>query len=71
MKTQDSCKKVIGHNAKVEDLYGDKDLDGALDSFDNLFCRRCLVSSAVNFHILFGHVYADEHCCSLVMLSGF
>lgn len=22
----------------------DKDLDTALDSFDNLFCRRCLVS---------------------------
>jgi len=22
----------------------DKDLDAALDSFDNLFCRRCLVS---------------------------
>lgn len=21
-----------------------KDMDGALDSFDNLFCRRCLVS---------------------------
>ncbi|TKW20033.1 hypothetical protein SEVIR_4G059000v4 [Setaria viridis] len=42
-KTQDSCKKVIEHNAKVEDLYGDKDLDAALDSFDNLFCRRCLV----------------------------
>ncbi|CAN6214949.1 unnamed protein product [Urochloa humidicola] len=42
-KTQDSCKKVIEHNVKVEDLYGDKDLDAALDSFDNLFCRRCLV----------------------------
>lgn len=23
-----------------------KDMDGALDSFDNLFCRRCLVSPA-------------------------
>lgn len=21
-----------------------KDMEGALDSFDNLFCRRCLVS---------------------------
>ncbi|KAG2604425.1 hypothetical protein PVAP13_4NG061908 [Panicum virgatum] len=42
-KTQDSCKKVTEQNAKVEDLYGDKDLDAALDSFDNLFCRRCLV----------------------------
>ncbi|RLM55769.1 histone-lysine N-methyltransferase EZ1 isoform X2 [Panicum miliaceum] len=42
-KTQDSYKKVTEQNAKVEDLYGDKDLDAALDSFDNLFCRRCLV----------------------------
>lgn len=23
----------------------DKDLDAALDSFDNLFCRRCLVNT--------------------------
>ncbi|EER89265.1 hypothetical protein BDA96_10G061500 [Sorghum bicolor] len=42
-KTKDSCKKGTEHNAKVEDLYRDKDLDAALDSFDNLFCRRCLV----------------------------
>lgn len=28
---------------KVEDILLDKDLDAALDSFDNLFCRRCLV----------------------------
>ncbi|KAK3131692.1 hypothetical protein QOZ80_6AG0510020 [Eleusine coracana subsp. coracana] len=42
-KTDDSCKKVPDHNVKVEDLYRDKNLDTALDSFDNLFCRRCLV----------------------------
>ncbi|KAL6898089.1 hypothetical protein ACP4OV_006685 [Aristida adscensionis] len=41
-KIEDS-KKVAEQNAKVEDLYRDKDLDAALDSFDNLFCRRCLV----------------------------
>ncbi|TVU12396.1 hypothetical protein EJB05_46039 [Eragrostis curvula] len=40
-KAEDSCKKVPEHNVKVEDC--DKDLDAALDSFDNLFCRRCLV----------------------------
>ncbi|CAK9167126.1 unnamed protein product [Ilex paraguariensis] len=27
----------------TENSYIDKDLDAALDSFDNLFCRRCLV----------------------------
>ncbi|KAM3207843.1 hypothetical protein ACQJBY_062864 [Aegilops geniculata] len=42
-KTVGSLKKVSEPNAKVEDLYRDKDLDAALDSFDNLFCRRCLV----------------------------
>ncbi|GJN29562.1 hypothetical protein PR202_gb17795 [Eleusine coracana subsp. coracana] len=42
-KAEDSCKKVPDHNVKVEDLYRDKNLDTALDSFDNLFCRRCLV----------------------------
>ncbi|XP_062233525.1 histone-lysine N-methyltransferase EZ1-like isoform X3 [Phragmites australis] len=42
-KTEDSSKKMIEYNAKVEHLYCDKDLDAALDSFDNLFCRRCLV----------------------------
>lgn len=36
-----------GNNVNVEGFvnpYIDKDLDAALDSFDNLFCRRCLVS---------------------------
>ncbi|KAJ0983856.1 hypothetical protein J5N97_002212 [Dioscorea zingiberensis] len=28
---------------KLEDALLEKDLDAALDSFDNLFCRRCLV----------------------------
>lgn len=28
----------------------DKDLDAALDSFDNLFCRRCLVSIVLVLH---------------------
>lgn len=35
-------------DVKTEDAFVDKDLDAALDSFDNLFCRRCFVS--VNFH---------------------
>ena len=51
-KTEGSLKKVSVPNAKVEDLYRDKDLDAALDSFDNLFCRRCLVRSSVNHHML-------------------
>lgn len=29
-----------------ERLFPDKTLNAALDSFDNLFCRRCLVSSS-------------------------
>nr|ADD60673.1 putative polycomb protein EZ1 [Oryza meyeriana var. granulata] len=42
-KPEGSFKKVSELNVKMEDVYGDKDLDAALDSFDNLFCRRCLV----------------------------
>jgi hypothetical protein len=42
-KPEGSSKKVSELNVKMEDVYGDKDLDAALDSFDNLFCRRCLV----------------------------
>lgn len=30
-------------NEDAADALLDKDLDAALDSFDNLFCRRCLV----------------------------
>lgn len=30
----------------------DKDLEAALDSFDNLFCRRCLVSIVI-VHVFF------------------
>lgn len=36
-------KRVSESDVKVENAFVDKDLDAALDSFDNLFCRRCLV----------------------------
>lgn len=39
------CKN--GDNEDTSQLansFLDKDVDAALDSFDNLFCRRCLVS---------------------------
>nr|GMC95088.1 histone-lysine N-methyltransferase CLF-like isoform X1 [Ipomoea batatas] len=39
-------ENAVSKNDNVEgtiNLYLDKDLDGAMDSFDNLFCRRCLV----------------------------
>ncbi|RZC45690.1 hypothetical protein C5167_038651 [Papaver somniferum] len=40
----DSSKKAdLNDEPKIEDIFRDKDLDAALDSFDNLFCRRCLV----------------------------
>ncbi|KAK9096981.1 hypothetical protein Sjap_022478 [Stephania japonica] len=38
-----SIKEDIEDDPKLEDTLLDKDLDAALDSFDNLFCRRCLV----------------------------
>jgi histone-lysine N-methyltransferase EZH2 len=47
-KTESSFEKLSELYVKVEDVYHDKDLDAALDSFDNLFCRRCLVCSSIN-----------------------
>ncbi|KAI3878644.1 hypothetical protein MKW92_041504 [Papaver armeniacum] len=38
-----SKKADLNDEPKIEDIFRDKDLDAALDSFDNLFCRRCLV----------------------------
>ncbi|KAL4202763.1 hypothetical protein AMTRI_Chr02g222780 [Amborella trichopoda] len=42
---QDKSKQCTSEelNAKREHALAGKDLDAALDSFDNLFCRRCLV----------------------------
>eukprot|EP01018_Ginkgo_biloba_P008814 Gb_27681 [translate_table: standard] len=34
---------AMGNTASGDDIFLGKDLDAALDSFDNLFCRRCLV----------------------------
>lgn len=39
------CKTMDNEDISQNGNYFlDKDLDAALDSFDNLFCRRCLVS---------------------------
>lgn len=32
----------------AESFLLNKDMEGALDSFDNLFCRRCLVSPVIS-----------------------
>ncbi|XP_038987267.1 histone-lysine N-methyltransferase CLF-like isoform X3 [Phoenix dactylifera] len=43
-KTEECVKKGEGGvEIQTEDALSEKDLDAALDSFDNLFCRRCLV----------------------------
>ncbi|XP_038971855.1 histone-lysine N-methyltransferase CLF-like isoform X3 [Phoenix dactylifera] len=43
-KTEECVKKgEDGVDIKIADALSEKDLDAALDSFDNLFCRRCLV----------------------------
>lgn len=39
----DDYVKQVELAPKVEEAVLEKDLDAALDSFDNLFCRRCLV----------------------------
>ncbi|XP_043711399.1 histone-lysine N-methyltransferase CLF-like [Telopea speciosissima] len=40
---QCSKERDAEDDPKTDDSFLDKDLDAALDSFDNLFCRRCLV----------------------------
>eukprot|EP01018_Ginkgo_biloba_P003160 Gb_22334 [translate_table: standard] len=45
---QKQCTKLEGDGCGVDnpvsdDIFLGKDLDAAMDSFDNLFCRRCLV----------------------------
>ncbi|CAL9120990.1 unnamed protein product [Musa textilis] len=45
---QDSSEECVKNvevepNVRVDDAFLEKDLEAALDSFDNLFCRRCLV----------------------------
>ncbi|GER30902.1 histone-lysine N-methyltransferase CLF [Striga asiatica] len=45
MKSNNALYRVNNANAEsFVNPYIDKDLDAALDSFDNLFCRRCLWS---------------------------
>ena len=49
----ESDKNMSGSNTKEIDETNDKDLSAAMDSFDNLFCRRCLVSSKAHSIKLF------------------
>nr|CAD1827738.1 unnamed protein product [Ananas comosus var. bracteatus] len=42
-KAEKCIKKEAEVDKKAGDAFLEKDLDAALDSFDNLFCRRCLV----------------------------
>ncbi|KAJ3699017.1 hypothetical protein LUZ61_002722 [Rhynchospora tenuis] len=42
-KADDCVMKQVELAPKVEEAVLEKDIEAALDSFDNLFCRRCLV----------------------------
>lgn len=53
----DKSDTSIKKSEKESDIYmGDalkeKDLEAALDSFDNLFCRRCLVYIPIHHYML-------------------
>ena len=52
----ESDKSMAGLNTKEIDENNDKDLSAAMDSFDNLFCRRCLVSTQAH-SILFSCLF--------------
>lgn len=51
--------------------YLDKDLDAALDSFDNLFCRRCLVSTITvsNLGFSFWELWLLLYCRGAIELT--
>ena len=49
----ESDKSMAGLNTKEIDENNDKDLSAAMDSFDNLFCRRCLVSTQAHSILFF------------------
>ncbi|XP_057813225.2 histone-lysine N-methyltransferase CLF isoform X2 [Cryptomeria japonica] len=43
VKNSETAAATAENIASSDDIFLGKDLDAALDSFDNLFCRRCLV----------------------------
>lgn len=60
-----------GHEVPNLSFVG-KDLEAALDSFDNLFCRRCLVIIILNFkYILFSSISLLLRTLLLSVLAGF
>ncbi|XP_057855380.2 histone-lysine N-methyltransferase EZ3-like [Cryptomeria japonica] len=42
VKNSETVAATAENIASSDDIFLGKDLDAALDSFDNLFCRRCL-----------------------------
>lgn len=44
--------KDSGESGSNRHIFLDKSLSAALDSFDNLFCRRCLVRGAIKTRFL-------------------
>lgn len=53
LKEDDADTSKNEHTENSLDFCLAKDLDGALDSFDNLFCRRCLVSISLVIPLTF------------------
>ncbi|KAH9319066.1 hypothetical protein KI387_020835, partial [Taxus chinensis] len=41
-KNLENSAATIENTVSSDDIFLGKDLNAALDSFDNLFCRRCL-----------------------------
>ncbi|KAK9166256.1 hypothetical protein Scep_001447 [Stephania cephalantha] len=65
-----SIKGDVEDDPRLEDTLLDKDLDAALDSFDNLFCRRCLVEKLLPWNPADeGKSPCGSHCYRLVPKS--
>lgn len=67
------CRVNNGNAEGFVNPYIDKDLDAALDSFDNLFCRRCLVSKKYLHFILdnFLSILSNSPLCGRFLIVDY
>lgn len=65
---------INGNEVHSMNSFLEKDLEAALDSFDNLFCRRCLVSGIPVHHldyILMFHLSLTKSIALFFEWAGF
>jgi len=69
-KKQNKNLKNSGDVGTDKGIYLDKTLSAALDSFDNLFCRRCLVCIQRPFPFLLSVLAKEEGIKTMLIFLG-